>query len=232
MSLHAACEQLGRTRVAHLIVDGYSTDDTLNIVERLSPSSIVVQREKNGIYDALNYGVSLVQSPFIVYLHSDDELDPGFLAEMVKVLDKHAWREEILPYGTVDRINEESRFLFSRRPPVYIDIIQKHVSLIVHPNAIYPTHLEKKYPYSTTSGLTADTNHVTEIAKKLKLIRVPQAIYRFRLSRWSSTVIKKKAKRTIYRRILSRLYLQLFFETNLVERLIIKIFAGRSHWIR
>jgi hypothetical protein len=48
----------------------------------------------------------------------------------------------------------------------------------------------------------------------------------------SSTVIKKKAKRTIYRRMLSRLYLQLFFETNLVERLIIKIFAGRLHWIR
>jgi glycosyltransferase involved in cell wall biosynthesis len=232
VSLHAAYEMVPRKyRIAHLVVDGYSTDATRDIVQRLSPTSTVVLREKGGIYDALNYGVSLVQSPYVMYLHSDDELDAGFLAEMLKVLEKHNWREDILPYGKVDFIDEESKVLFSRRPPVYIEAIQKHVPLITHPNGIYPTAIEKICSFSTISGLGADQYHIEEIVKNLKLTRINQAAYRFRLSTKSSTVTKPHKKRSWKRMILARVYLQLFFETHLVKRIFLKVFAGRSYWV-
>jgi glycosyltransferase involved in cell wall biosynthesis len=229
-SLYKACEQVSGYRLAHLVVDGYSTDNTLNIVKNMSPSSTIVQREKRGIYDALNYGISLVYSPYVMYLHADDELDENFLFEMTKFIEKFSWREDILPYGTVDYIDEESNKLFSRKPPFYIKAIQKHYPLIAHPNGVYPTAIEKAYPYNTTSGLEADADHINEITRIIKPRRVPEAIYRFRMSRWSSTVMKTRRKHSWQRKIVSRVYVQLFFESNLVKRLIIKLVTGKTYW--
>lgn len=231
VSLHAAYEMVPRKyRIAHLVVDGYSTDATRDIVQRLSPSSTVVLREKGGIYDALNHGVSLVQSPYVMYLHSDDELDAGFLAEMLKVIEKHNWREDILPYGRVDYIDSESIHLFSRNPPVYFEEIHKLFTLIIHPNGIYPSKTEKNHPFDTTIGLHADTIHISKITKRLKLIRVSHSIYRFRLSSSSSSVMKPKKTLSLQGKILARIYLQVFFETHLFKRLILKLSTGKSYW--
>jgi glycosyltransferase involved in cell wall biosynthesis len=236
VSLHAAYEMVPRKyRIAHLVVDGYSTDATRDIVQRLSPTSTVVLREKGGIYDALNYGVSLVQSPYVMYLHSDDELDVGFLAEMLKVIEKYNWRVDILPYGRVDFIEERSMKLFSRKPPIYVEPFQEYINLITHPNGIYPAFIEKTNPYNTTLGLGADRYHIREIARVLNLIRVPQATYRFRMSSTSRSVMNPLHKnwnirRILINKILRRGYLQLVFEDHLMKRTFVRILERRLNW--
>lgn len=230
VSLLEARKNIPNTQIAHLVVDGYSTDATLDIVRRCSPSSIIVQREKAGIYDALNYGVSLVQSPYLMYLHSDDELDAKFLAEMVRVMQNHSWREDILPYGTVSFIDKESNHLFSRKPPFYIGAMQKLFAIICHPNGVYLTKVEKKHPFDINIGLEADRFHILEIAKKLRPVRAPRAVYRFRLSTSSSTTVSPQEKPSLPVRMLARIYPQLLFETHLLERFLVKIFTGRSYW--
>lgn len=58
--------------VEHLIVDGASTDDTLKIVRRMSPSARVVSEPDNGIYDAMNKGIRLATGDIVGILNSDD----------------------------------------------------------------------------------------------------------------------------------------------------------------
>ncbi len=141
-SLQSACLKVKNTKISHIVVDAESQDDTVKLIRENSPASIIFQRPKKGIYDALNYGVYLVKSPYVMYLHSDDELDEKFINLMLKKIQNYSINLPIICYGSVDFIDENSQVLFTRNPPFYVSFIQKYVNLILHPNAIYSTSLE------------------------------------------------------------------------------------------
>lgn len=57
----------------HLIIDGGSTDGTLQIIrENLTPGITLVSEPDNGIYDAMNKGIRLASGDIIGFLNSDD----------------------------------------------------------------------------------------------------------------------------------------------------------------
>lgn len=226
-SILESCHHIDDFRVAHLVVDGLSSDNTIEIINNISPTSLIVSREPAGIYEAINYAVSLVQSPYLMYVHSDDEIDKLFLLKMSKVIKRIHKNKEYLLYGTVDFIDNNSHILFSRKPPLFISLVQEEVSIVFHPNAIYSTTLEKLHSYNLNLGLIADKEHITQIAATANLIRVKTAKYRFRMSENSSTMNETKSKKK-YTLSLARLYI-LFFETNLIYRLFLKM-NGKSYW--
>lgn len=57
--------------VEHIIVDGKSTDDTLKIIQKY-PHLISVSEEDQGLYDAMNKGISMASGDIIAILNSDD----------------------------------------------------------------------------------------------------------------------------------------------------------------
>jgi glycosyltransferase len=59
--------------IEHIIVDGGSTDDTLKLVKlyKKNPLTIITESDQ-GIYDALNKGISTATGDVIGFLHSDD----------------------------------------------------------------------------------------------------------------------------------------------------------------
>lgn len=62
------------TNVEHIIVDGGSSDKTLNIIREYShlPSIKYISEPDQGIYDALNKGIESSTGDIISILHSDD----------------------------------------------------------------------------------------------------------------------------------------------------------------
>ena len=61
------------TDVEHIIIDGASTDDTLSVIEKHnSRVSVVVSEPDNGLYDAMNKGISLATGDVIGMLNADD----------------------------------------------------------------------------------------------------------------------------------------------------------------
>lgn len=57
----------------HIIVDGASTDGTLDVVRRLHHDKLkVVSEPDRGLYDAMNTGVVLARGDLIGFLNSDD----------------------------------------------------------------------------------------------------------------------------------------------------------------
>lgn len=61
------------TMKEHIIIDGASTDSTLDVISELSPNSLIQSERDNGIYDALNKGVKIASGDIIGFLHSDDQ---------------------------------------------------------------------------------------------------------------------------------------------------------------
>ena len=62
----------------HIVVDGGSTDHTLDLV-RGEPQTRVVSEPDKGLYDAINTGVRLATGHAIGFLNADDLLEPGAL---------------------------------------------------------------------------------------------------------------------------------------------------------
>jgi glycosyltransferase involved in cell wall biosynthesis len=231
-SIIQACHHLDKDfQIAHLVIDGKSQDNTISTIQNISPTSLIIYRYPSGIYEAINYAVSMVKSDYLMYVHSDDEIDQYFIFNMYLKIDKlNQISDKYIFYGTIDFIDSISNVLFSRKPPFFIPFVQKETPIIFHPNAIYPTALEKLYPYNLSSGLTADHEHISVIASKTKLIRVPSAKYRFRLSSASSSVkeINYSENKRNSISLLSRVYIHLF-EDRLISRLLMKL-NGKTFW--
>ena len=72
--------------VEYIIVDGCSTDKTLQIVDRYKDKiAKVISEPDRGIFDAMNKGISLANGDIISFLNSDDWYEPNalYLVEQV-----------------------------------------------------------------------------------------------------------------------------------------------------
>ena len=58
--------------IEHLIVDGGSTDETLDIIQSYPHISRVISESDRGIYDAMNKGIRIASGQIIGILNSDD----------------------------------------------------------------------------------------------------------------------------------------------------------------
>ena len=71
----------------YLILDGGSTDNTLEIIKKNSWSiDYSVSRKDRGLYYALNQGVGLARGKFIGILHSDDIYEKDALSKVYSMI--------------------------------------------------------------------------------------------------------------------------------------------------
>lgn len=68
----------------YVIIDGGSTDSTLEITSQYTGISKIISEPDNGISDAFNKGILNSTGDLIVFINSDDELLPGALAKVAK----------------------------------------------------------------------------------------------------------------------------------------------------
>ena len=67
--------------VEHLIIDGGSTDGTLDLLAQFPHLKVVSERD-SGMYDALNKGLKLAQGEIVGFLNTDDLYAPEVLKEV------------------------------------------------------------------------------------------------------------------------------------------------------
>lgn len=72
----------------HLIIDGASTDNTLEIVKAINPQARIISEPDNGIYDAMNKGIRNASGKIIGILNADDfYASPDVLSSVAKVFE-------------------------------------------------------------------------------------------------------------------------------------------------
>lgn len=72
----------------YIIIDGGSTDNTLELIKRhVDVIDVCISEPDKGIADAMNKGFALASGDFIIFLHSDDYfVDPNTLSKAVDYL--------------------------------------------------------------------------------------------------------------------------------------------------
>lgn len=79
---------LGPDELEHWVIDGGSTDGTVEILKS-EPGSQWVSEPDRGLSDAVNKGIQRAKGDWIIWLNADDSLAPGALRTFLCALETH-----------------------------------------------------------------------------------------------------------------------------------------------
>lgn len=166
--------------VEHLIIDGASTDETVQVAESYRQQSAETDNEHvvriqsepdNGLYDAMNKGLRLATGDYVVFLNAGDRfpaadtLDRVVLAAVVGDGEEHP----AVLFGDTDIIDEKGNFLCHRRlsPPERLTWRSFRYGMLVCHQAFYArTDIARLLPYDTAYRYSADVDWCIRVMKE------------------------------------------------------------------
>lgn len=98
----------------YIIIDGGSTDDTLNIINNHRDKiQVLISEPDNGLYDAMNKGIKAASGDYLCFINSGDELyTPDTLSKLIDNLRKNL--PDII-YGETVVVDSEGKEIGNRR---------------------------------------------------------------------------------------------------------------------
>ena len=116
-SIDATCASVDaqtHPEVEHLVIDGQSTDGTLEVLARRpSPRRSVLSEADKGLYDAMNKGLARARGEVVVFLNADDRYSgPGVLAAVNQAF---VTSEADAVYADIDMVMTEEPGRVQRR---------------------------------------------------------------------------------------------------------------------
>src|SRR3990172_1264501 len=100
----------------HVVFDGGSTDDTVDILNRYESHLRWVSEKDGGQADAINKGLRTTSYEVIGWLNSDDIYYPGAIRAVCNFFDSHS--EVDVVYGDAYHIDEQDRMI----EPYYTEV--------------------------------------------------------------------------------------------------------------
>ncbi len=154
--------------IEYIILDGGSTDGTVDIVKKYENRiSRWVSEKDRGIYDAMNKGLSMATGMYVLFMNSGDELYNNKTVEFVFMSSPEA----DIYYGETEMFDEEWNSLGRRRHHVPQNFTWKSFKygMNISHQAIY---IRKSItePYDEHYQLSADIDWILKAAQKAKKI--------------------------------------------------------------
>lgn len=153
--------------IEYIVVDGASTDGTLEIIQRYQDRlSKVVSEKDAGIYDAMNKGLALASGDYVLFMNSGDEL---YAPDTVETVFATAPNADIY-YGETEMYNQAWQSIGKRRHSVPEKFTWKsfRFGMTISHQAIY-IRRSLTEPYDRKYQLSADINWILTAAKKAKI---------------------------------------------------------------
>lgn len=91
--------------IEHIIIDGGSSDTTLQRINEVGPDAIVVSEPDDGLYYALNKGIAMASGELVGIVHADDMLaDSQVVEDVVSLI---LQRGAVLAYADLDYVKRD-----------------------------------------------------------------------------------------------------------------------------
>ena len=170
--------------IEHLIIDGASKDDTLQIANRYQAQSrheVVIQSEPDrGLYDAMNKGLQKATGDYLVFLNAGDSL---YAPDTIETVVKHTKLPSLgeglgvgVIYGDTAITDAEGHFLHLRthRPPEQLSWKSFKQGMLVCHQAFYVrTEIARECPYDLQYRHSADVDWCIRVMREAEKRQMP-----------------------------------------------------------
>ncbi|WP_243751599.1 glycosyltransferase family 2 protein [Niastella caeni] len=181
--------------IEHLVVDGLSKDNTLDIVKEFPHVAYVISEKDKGIYDAMNKGVKLATGDIIGILNSDDfYTGPTTLSKVAEAFEDPAVEAV---YGDLQYVNATNVHLVTRtwksgtfrKRSLYYGWMPPHPTFFVRRH-IY----EKCGLFNTTLRSAADYELMLRVLVKFdaRVQYIPEVLVKMRTGGMSNASLKNR----------------------------------------
>ncbi|RLC98288.1 MAG: glycosyltransferase [Chloroflexi bacterium] len=174
----------------YIIVDGGSTDGSLEIIKKYSDKLAWWVSEKDmGQTDAINKGFAQAKGDVLAWLNSDDTYQPGAISAAVRVMQEHP--EVGLVYGDTNFIDGSGKVI-GHFPAACTDLKRLRRGFVHIPQqaAFFRSEIWRKVgPLDPSFFFAMDYDLWVRIAKHAPLLYTPQLWANFRLHSQGKTVV-------------------------------------------
>jgi glycosyltransferase involved in cell wall biosynthesis len=141
-TLRSVASQSG-AEFEHVVFDGGSSDNTVEILKRFIPPVRWVSRKDDGQTDAVNQGIRATDGEVIGWLNSDDIYYPGAIACVAAFFEAHP--DIDLVYGMADHIDLDDH-AFESYPTEPFDLERlKEFCFVCQPAVFFRRRVVEKY---------------------------------------------------------------------------------------
>ena len=170
--------------ITHLIIDGASTDGTLEMVndyiERSNAANnghkvLLMSEPDNGIYDAMNKGLRSIDGDYVCFLNAGDFLPAPDIASRIISAVENSPLPSVL-YGDTDIVDSDGNFLHHRRlsPPEHLTWKSFRQGMLVCHQAFYArTDYAIAMPFDQQYRYSADVDWCIRVMKAAAKENVP-----------------------------------------------------------
>jgi glycosyltransferase involved in cell wall biosynthesis len=153
--------------VEYIIIDGLSTDGTLEVVNRYADRIKLISEKDEGIYDAMNKGLAAATGDYIIFMNSGDEFyAPDTVGNVFA-----STEDADIYYGETEMIDAKGQSLGQRRHKAPDDFTWRgfKYGMSISHQAIYIKRSIADF-YDRQYQLSADIDWIIRSAKKAKKI--------------------------------------------------------------
>lgn len=141
-TINSVASQSG-AEIEHVVIDGGSTDNTVEILKSFTPSVQWVSEKDKGQSNAVNKGILSTDGEIIGWLNSDDVYYPGTIARIVAYFEANS--DVDLVYGKADHIDADGN-PFELYPTEQWDFEKlKEICFICQPAMFFRRSVIEKY---------------------------------------------------------------------------------------
>lgn len=153
--------------IEHIIVDGNSTDGTIELIKQLrSENTHWISEKDSGIYDAMNKATQMAKGNYICYLNAGDTFYEYETVEKLMIASESNNLPDIL-YGETVVVDNADKFMYNRRLKAPLELNWKSFKqgmLVCHQAFIINRSIFE--PYDLSYRFSADVDWCIRLMKK------------------------------------------------------------------
>jgi len=191
--------------IEHIVIDGGSGDDTMNIINTYPHIAKIISEKDNGIYDAMNKGIALASGDVIGILNSDDLYTTAdVLSQVASTFEQNPDAKAL--YADLDFVqrSDTSKVVRSWKAGQYKKNSFYYGWMPPHPTFFVKKEVyEKVGTFNTALGSAADYELMLRILLKnnIKPAYINRVIIKMRMGGISTSSLKNRIKANLQDRL-------------------------------
>ncbi|WP_167388558.1 glycosyltransferase [Photobacterium carnosum] len=174
------------------VIDGGSTDGSLSVINKYSDIiTSYISEKDNGIYDAMNKGLTFCDGEFVLFLNSGDYFNKDIsLNVLFSKIDKNTDKNKVIFWSA--KINSNNDFWYY--PPLDINDTDDWMktNLPNHQAMLFPKCFYKNNKYDLAMKIISDADYKYRAIKEYGYMYISQSFSTFELGGISSQKITWK----------------------------------------